>query len=42
MVKEERRSVVLGVDFGATNLKALIIDKNGKKLEAVRFALKGV
>ena len=33
MVKEERRSVVLGVDFGATNLKALIIDKNGKKLE---------
>jgi glucokinase len=33
MVKEELRSTVLGVDFGATNLKALIIDRDGKKLE---------
>jgi len=33
MLKEDPKLAVLGLDFGATNLKALMVDKNGKKIE---------
>jgi glucokinase len=33
MSKDDPRLAVLGVDFGATNLKALIVNENGRKIE---------